>query len=594
LLNLDKPAYLRKKYGSTAWTPFVKNPKQKRNGKESNMANYDQSDYSNIKMLSGSILCMSITPPEKPMMASASSRRMNNLFATHMSMARQAVMADKNNSSFKEFMGEYHYACLQDTVQGDSKIIFAKNNSDLRRIVDEGGVALVMTAEGGHVLFGNDVLSDIDSLKSKDCGPLCRAEIFKNIETLRNLEHRMFFLTVSHFAWNKMFGNAKSLDKPGLRRVLLTTASFTDNFKKNMFAKYAEGIVQNVHSLDYKDTLIHIAGITKKIKTPYSADEYQTDMGMSVLLKLLDAEHDYKQPIYIDVKHMDIKARFEYYQFIDSLNDIRKSEHKQLIPIIASHIGMNGKHRAAAMATALYPLNDSYEELIFGRTFYKLQLTEKDSYWRAYTASLKPADRAMYFGTSAANTPAYFNPFEGTANFNTLGWFYPWGINFCDEEIQHIYKSDGIIGLNMDRRILGFTMQNYNWRYKTHLRRMFNAIYKNEVAIDGITLKFEDYYRCEPLIRTMLHIVSVCGASDATAWDHIAIGSDYDGFIQPVKTVPSAEYMPFFHKQMVVFFKIYTELHNQQGLMYGLSAKDIMQKFFYSNGARFTMKYFQQ
>ncbi|MCW3464806.1 hypothetical protein [Chitinophaga nivalis] len=596
ILHAGNAAYLHKKYGHTDWIAHTKKPKDKKHGKESNMSNYDQCNYANLQGLRGSVLCMSITPPEKIMLSSPGSRWMNLHFVTHMSMKRQEVLAAENNSSFKEFMGEYYYAIHQDSVHNGTKILIAKNNADLRRIVAEGGIGLVITAEGGHVLFGNEVLSRIDSIKDKDCGAPCRAEILGNIEKMRQLPHRVFFITVAHFGWNKMFGNAKSLDKPGLRRGLLTAASLSDDFRKNVFAKYGEGIIGQVQGERYRDSLVTTGARSMKIRTPYTPDEYRTDIGYAVMCKLLDAEHDYQQPIYIDVKHMDLRARFEYYAFIDSVNTLRRATGKPLIPIIASHIGLSGKRRPVAMATGLYPLRDSYEELIFGRTFYKIQANERDQYWRSYTQALRPEDRARYFGDNPATVPASFNPFDNTANFNTLGWFYPWGINFCDEEIRYIYQSDGIVGLNLDRRILGFTMPNYTWRYKLHLKRIFRdlALRHQFKLSNGHNITFEDYYRAEPLLRNIFHTISVCGRQDASAWDHVAIGSDYDGFIQPLQLAPTTESIPLFHEKMVAFVQIFTEIHNQQRLLYGLSPETVMHKFFYTNGRDFIFKYFQK
>ncbi len=108
ILYASQPAYLNKKYGRTNWLPYTKNEKNKRTGKESNMANYDQSNYANLAGLGGSVLCMSITPPEKIMLATRSQRWMNLRFVTHMPMKRQEVLASENNSSFKEFLGEYY------------------------------------------------------------------------------------------------------------------------------------------------------------------------------------------------------------------------------------------------------------------------------------------------------------------------------------------------------------------------------------------------------------------------------------------------------------------------------------------------------
>jgi microsomal dipeptidase-like Zn-dependent dipeptidase len=585
-----------RRYSKTNWLPFEKDIKDKKEGKESNLGNYDQANYANLKGLSGSVLCLSITPLEKVMLASKSDRWINFKFVTHMSLKRQGVIADENNSSFKEFLGEYYYTISQDSVHNGTKILLAKNNADLRRIISEGGIGLVMTIEGGHVLFGNDILSKLDNVKSSGCDTPCRNEILGNIDKLRALGHHVFFITAAHFGWNKMFGNAKSLDKPGMRRGLLTMASLSDGFKDAVFAKYGDGIIGTTHEGAYTDTSTVIGSKKVHVTIPYAVDDRKTDLGYAVIDKLLDAEHDYKNPIYIDVKHMDIKARFQYYNLIDSLNKIRKAEGKKLIPIIASHIGLSGKKRPVAFATALYPLNDSYEELIFGPVFYKVQANEHDDFWRAYTKMLPEETRALYVEHYNKEIHTSFNPFADNINLNTIGWFYPWGINFCDEEIKHIYASDGIIGLNLDRRILGFTMPNYDWRYKKYLRRKFKNTYDAEAlkTRQGLSITFEEYYLSEPLLRNIFHVIETCGVEDSTAWNHIAIGSDYDGFIQPIKLSPTAESIPVFHKKMIAFLEIFVEIHNKKDLLYGLSPKQAMEKFFYLNGKNFIFKYFQE
>jgi hypothetical protein len=292
---------------------------------------------------------------------------------------------------------------------------------------------------------------------------------------------------------------------------------------------------------------------------------------------------------------MGIKTRFQYYAYIDSVNKEKRLRGEKTIPIIASHIGLSGKKRPVAIATALNPLNDSYNELIFGSTFYKIQLNDNDLYWRSYTHLLRPEDRALFFGAGISNISSGFNPFEGYVNYNTLGWFYPWGINFCDEEIRIIYESDGIIGLNLDRRILGFTMSNYTHLYKKFLRRKFIDIFGNENfnLPDGTMIRFEDYYQSEALIRNILRVIEVCGRKDASAWDHVAIGSDFDGFIHPIKPSSAAEYIPDFHKKMVHFLNAFVEIHNQQSLLYGITSEQAMDKFFYTNGRDFILKYFQ-
>ncbi|MCW3466280.1 hypothetical protein [Chitinophaga nivalis] len=81
ILHAGNPAYLNKKYGHTDWLAHTKKAKDKRHGKESNMGNYDQSNYANLQGPGGSILCMSITPPEKIMLSLVAA------LSTHLNLA---------------------------------------------------------------------------------------------------------------------------------------------------------------------------------------------------------------------------------------------------------------------------------------------------------------------------------------------------------------------------------------------------------------------------------------------------------------------------------------------------------------------------
>lgn len=580
-------------YGTKNWTLFEASKKDKLSGKESNLANYDQAGYANLKGLNGSVLCLSVTPMEKAMLTTSRDRWLNYKAGTRIPIKRQEVIVAKDNSPFKEFMGEYSFTAQQDSVH-DGMIRLARNNSDLKRIVGKNGIGVVLTIEGGHTLFGSNISSDLERTKSSGCDAPCRAEILDNIDKLHQLPHRVFFMTLAHFGWNKMVGNSKSLDKPGLRRGMLTMASLSDDFKNAVLAKHGEGIIGRIHEGPLTDTSAIIHDKRIHIKMPYAHSDAKSDLGFTVINKLLDTENDYKNPIYIDVKHLDLMARFQYYTMIDSLNKIRKAEGKKLIPIIASHVGLSGKKRPVAFATELHPLNNSYEELIFGPVFYKVQRDDHDAFWRAYTSLLPASSRRFWVENYNPEIHGSFNPFVDNINFNNVGWFYPWGINLCDEEIKHIYASDGIIGIILDRRVLGFYMSNYSRRYKKNLRQKFLNVYEdNKIKTGNATITFDDYYLSEPLLRNILHVIEECGVADATAWEHIAIGSDYDGFIQPIHLAPTTESIPAFHKKMVACLKAYIAIHNKKDLLYGLSPEKAMDNFFYLNGRNFIFKYFQ-
>jgi hypothetical protein len=44
---------------------------------------------------------------------------------------------------------------------------------------------------------------------------------------------------------------------------------------------------------------------------------------------------------------------------------------------------------------------------------------------------------------------------------------------------------------------------------------------------------------------------------------------------------------------MIHFLEAFVEIHNQQSLLYGLTTEQAMDKFFFTNGRDFILKYFQ-
>ena len=83
---------------------------------------------------------------------------------------------------------------------------------------------------------------------------------------------------------------------------------------------------------------------------------------------------------------------------------------------------------------------------------------------------------------------------------------------------------------------------------------------------------------------------------DKSAWDIVAIGSDFDGMIVPFETYPRANEMTDLANDLLYFlnnpepiFELFTK-DEIKTLMFGLSAEEIMQKFMYQNGLDFAVR----
>jgi len=263
-----------------------------------------------------------------------------------------------------------------------------------------------------------------------------------------------------------------------------------------------------------------------------------TRLGRKVIKKALSKPNR----ILIDIKHMSLEARKQYYEIL------KQDYGSENIPIIASHTGVTGR---------------SYENMPV--------ITCK-----AYCKWTKVQ---------------YYQP-EGLMCTK----FNPWSINLYDEEIMKIVDSDGLIGLNLDERILGtkqkkraelieyFSRKEFSCcKYRrdhpaeSHIQDPEEELSESELLADKIRNKLLDYihlvaqnpYRfrdhdhlnneivnlyndlliiprqlldndIKHLCNNILHIVKVAGDK---AWKHICIGSDFDGLINAVECCRDATKM---------------------------------------------------
>lgn len=597
LAHKNDSAYLSAKYGRHNWIPYAVDSFAKSAGTVSHVMNYDQANFDNLKYTPGSVLCTSLYPYEKQFALSKFKRFMSNQFVSHIPKPRLKEIGSDSSNPFKEFLAEYYFLRSQDVSSPDHsfKIELAKNTADLARIMaDPNATGQVLSIEGGQVLYG-EIAGAAANVRKPFLDGNAKEEIMKNVQALRTLDHKVLFITPAHFTDNVITGFCKTLDRPGMKRKLLTTLSKSIGFRRSFFTKFGEGIHGDIDAGKFTRSACGVM-------MPYTDEQCSSDLGMQVIKTLLKPDSGKSHRILIDVKHMDIQARFEYYALLKTLN----TQYGGIpIPIIAGHVAASGEFLPVAMATGLNPLFDRYKELNNPLAFYKKQLKKRfNSAWLCRTESYTPADRSKFF-LDASPVPGSFNPFalQNGIDKSTAGWFYPWSINLCDEEIKLIYVSDGIIGLNFDERILGGSMLRYSRAYETKIESRYDSLMKKYTSPDAGLLKalsFADYYKSEPFIRNILYFVSRSGRNDKTAWNNIAIGSDFDGLIDPIDLCSSAEMIPTFHKQMVVYTDIFWQLHKKDAMFQNkdlffngsVSCRDAMRKVFYENGRDFIVKNF--
>lgn len=213
--------------------------------------------------------------------------------------------------------------------------------------------------------------------------------------------------------------------------------------------------------------------------------------------------------ILIDIKHMSLDFRNRYYKTIE-----RSEILGDAIPIVCSHCGISGLSKK----NALYKKRD-----------------------------------------------------EDSKNNN----FYlsHWQQNLCSEDIAKIYSSRGLIGISLDKKILGGALAF------AEIKTTFTNTTQRRTACVKL------------LMANILTVVKII--RDASAWDIIAIGSDFDEMAEPLSAYKTAADIPLLAKDIRQFLQrpeailnLFSE-EDIRELMYGLSAEQITNKIMSLNAFNF-------
>ena len=186
------------------------------------------------------------------------------------------------------------------------------------------------------------------NLLNKRCGCALKRNVLNNFKDLKSSCCRYFFMSITHMERNRLCTNAY-----GIKFI-----------RHRMFKPVGYGI---------------------------------TSLGKNVIREALRKPNR----ILIDIKHMSLEARKQYYEIL------KREYASEKIPIVVSHGGVTGV---------------SYERM-------PVVKCKRCCRWTKVR---------------------YYKP-NGLDNTK----FNPWSINLYDEEIEEIVRSEGLIGLELDARILG-------------------------------------------------------------------------------------------------------------------------------------------
>lgn len=216
--------------------------------------------------------------------------------------------------------------------------------------------------------------------------------------------------------------------------------------------------------------------------------------------------------VFIDIKHMSLVSRRHFYEY-------RREKGYTDVPILATHLGVTGLSWAPEAIAKQFSRNPIRHDDVV-EVFY---------------------DRPAGIGRG---------PFWRQTHFN------PWSVNLYDEEIVEIVQSGGLIGLNLDQRILGANKVSGEFFSSDELRYIMSG-YKDapapeiqegefveepeEEALADEARAFNETRHLRHLCNTILHIVKTGGEE---AWNCLCLGSDLDGLIDPINNCQSVAEFP--------------------------------------------------
>ena len=398
----------------------------------STITRFSQSDFTTLKKGKLKVICASLYPIEKGFLTSRLGTgilpdEISN-FVTGIGLER-IEFVQTNNDYFLDLQNEENFFRQLHGIPvntGDNSVqyVLVKNTDQIKQNIqntDLHTISVIPTIEGSHAFNGHN------NQRAEEY------EILSNIEKLKNWEYPPFYITLAHHFYNEICGHAQSLSGL-LNKVLDQNHGMNTGF---------------------------------------------TSLGWKVLDALLDNLNGKR--IFIDIKHMSVKSRKEYYQYLDN---------NTKIPIIVSHGAVNGFDSVANMQITTY---------------------------------------------------------NGQNIFNSSD------INIFDDEILKISDSHGIFCLQLDERIVA---------NKEILKNTFLTLNRKKML----------HKKAGLIWNQIRHIAETLDKNGRNAWNILAIGSDFDGIVDPLNGYWTSEDLCMLFDNLLIYARNYmadnrknlSELSNRQ------------------------------
>jgi microsomal dipeptidase-like Zn-dependent dipeptidase len=411
---------------------------------------FSQADLSSMAKGNMRLAIVALIPPEKHFLFNIFghgrlSAALCNFF-TGIDYHRVRQMQQERDY-FQELCDEYRFILESSRERPVGESVHrwrpASNGKEVAEILKtDEDIAVLFSIEGGHVF--NSGLGKFGKATEEE-------EILGNVQKLKNWEYPPVYITFTHIFYNDLCGHACSL-------------SYLPRFV-DQGEKIGDGI---------------------------------SPLGEKVIHALLA-----DKPVYIDLKHMSMESRRQYYGLI-------QANYNRLVPLIASHGAVTG--------------------------------VKTDG-----SSTLPAAD-------------GLFNASE---------------INFFDDEIVQIARSGGLFGVQLDTHRIA----------SNQLLRQAARVKNPQKALP---------FSAQLVWHQIRHVAEVLDHHGLFAWGTASIGSDFDGFIDPLEGIFTMEDLPKLREPLLRLAGKYLQGPNRLTVPENktISPEEVVSRFCFDNTVEFVSRHY--
>lgn len=155
--------------------------------------------------------------------------------------------------------------------------------------------------------------------------------------------------------------------------------------------------------------------------------------------------------------------------------------------------------------------------------------------------------------------------------------YYAWNINLCNEDIEMIYQTGGLFGISFDKRMLGMSADK-----RVEKSEKINSI----LAV---------WNQVKAILKVIYDNPMYSMDEKKKAWDIISIGTDFDGYIDPLSSYKTANELHQFKTDLTLYIQAMVDTTDMDILYHideDFTVEMAVEKICYVNAIDFLLKHY--